>query len=418
MKTILTFKLIALLSFIPGIVYSQSIQGLVFTSPQLLSGTDLQKGAVYLFRGVKSGINATVIIDTLVGGAQVRKIDDNSGGLGYLNSFQPEIRIPSGTGTPYVQMTISFIDSITGVPQVMNNVEATAVDIDGNQTLKEMVEINMGGGLVSFMNSALDISVVQLLLSKFNGTNILGIERSGIDTSALGNMFSVAKTNLSSFSVRFGATTLLSNNSNRQYSMYMKGFQYPVSSTLPVKLELFTAVLNKEQNKVDLKWTTSAEINVSHFIIEKSYDGKNFNDAGLVFAYGNSTEKANYIFSDNIANTLQSVIYYRLRSVDNDSKSQVSETRIIRIAKNKAQLTMVTYPNPVSNELRITIPSGWQGKPVLIEVFNQNGQRMNSIKITTASQTETILVNNLAKGFYVLNATCEAEAAREKFIKN
>ena len=60
-------------------------------------------------------------------------------------------------------------------------------------------------------------------------------------------------------------------------------------------------------NKVDLKWETATEINVSHFIIEKSIDGKNFSDAGMVFAYGNTTSKSNYVFADNISNMQSSV---------------------------------------------------------------------------------------------------------------
>jgi hypothetical protein len=38
-----------------------------------------------------------------------------------------------------------------------------------------------------------------------------------------------------------------------------------VESTLPVQLKNFTAQLNN--NKVDLKWVTSTEINTSHFVI-------------------------------------------------------------------------------------------------------------------------------------------------------
>nr|WP_287424193.1 hypothetical protein [Candidatus Brachybacter algidus] len=50
-------------------------------------------------------------------------------------------------------------------------------------------------------------------------------------------------------------------------------------STLPVKLTAFTAILNN--NKVDLKWTTASEVNVSHFVVEKSTDGINYSDAGM-----------------------------------------------------------------------------------------------------------------------------------------
>jgi hypothetical protein len=59
-------------------------------------------------------------------------------------------------------------------------------------------------------------------------------------------------------------------------------------SLLPVKLVSFTATLN--DNHTDLKWTTMTENNLSHYAVEKSTDGKNFSQAGVVFASGNTTE--------------------------------------------------------------------------------------------------------------------------------
>src|SRR5688572_18518029 len=75
--------------------------GLVFNNYTLISGTNLQKGSVYRFLNVIPNVNATVRIDTLVGGAEVKKVDDNTSGLGYSNAFQPEIKIPSGSGEAY-----------------------------------------------------------------------------------------------------------------------------------------------------------------------------------------------------------------------------------------------------------------------------------------------------------------------------
>ncbi|MEI2740432.1 MAG: hypothetical protein V9F01_16790 [Chitinophagaceae bacterium] len=48
----------------------------------------------------------------------------------------------------------------------------------------------------------------------------------------------------------------------------MKWFNYP--STLPVKLSSFSATLNNN-SKVDLKWSTATETNLSHFVVERSY---------------------------------------------------------------------------------------------------------------------------------------------------
>lgn len=180
---------------------------------------------------------------------------------------------------------------------MLSDVRGTALDIDGNVNLKEFAEINVGnGGTMSYMSTTTDISLLNMLLpGSFMGMNILGIERSGIDTTSYNNMFTATNTTgVSSVTMKFGTFTILPSTTVRQFSMFMKGFYYP-SSTLPVKMASFTATLNPSK-KVDLKWQTSSEINVSHFVIEKSTDGANFIDAGVVFAYGSASTDANYIF--------------------------------------------------------------------------------------------------------------------------
>jgi hypothetical protein len=158
---------------------------------------------------------------------------------------------------------------------------------------------------------------------------------------------------------------------------------------------------------------------VSHFTVEKSLDGKHFSEAGLVYAMGNSMETIKYSFEDKNINTAKpGVIYYRLRSVDIDGRHEYSVVRIITISnQNRQSLSVQTYPNPVSSELRITIPSGWQGKKVVYEVINSNGQPAKKIMTGNASQTETINVNSLAPGFYIARAICEGEIAQQKIIK-
>lgn len=191
-------------------------------------------------------------------------------------------------------------------------------------------------------------------------------------------------------------------------------FSAPIE--LPVKLISFTAQLN-DNNKVDLKWTTATEINASHFVIEKSLDGRTFSDAGTVFAAGNSTSVQHYTFSDNLIPTTKTVIYYRLRQVDLDGRTDYSATRIIRTGNSDGRATILTYPNPAASEVRITIPTNWQGKKVNYEVVNVSGQTTYRMVVGSSSQTETINLSNMAPGFYMVKVTCNGEVAQQKIVK-
>jgi len=352
---------------------ASTTNGLIFQNPSNYSGTPLQPGSQYLFADIANNTDAVVTLDSLVNGATLESIDDNSNGVGYKPAFQPRIQAGGATGSSYAVFTIRFYIKGTTTPRVLQTVNATALDLDGNNALKEFARINVGnGGTSSYMMATPDISVSQVLPGDFMGQNILGIERGGIDTSSLANMFTATNTNISSFIVRYGMITSNPSSAVRQFSLYLKGFNYP-NAPLPVKLASFTATLTN--NKADLKWTTASELNTSHFVVERSLNGTGFSDAATIFAYGNATDKTNYSFSDNLAGLQSDIVYYRLRSVDNDGKSQYSETRLIRLSKQTGTLlSLITYPNPVANELRITIPANWQNKKVVYDLFSLNGK--------------------------------------------
>jgi hypothetical protein len=394
--------------------------GLKFSNPKLetASYTDLKKGAIYLFEDVMAGVDARLKIDSLVGNAKVTQIDDNSNGLGYKDALQPEIQSGNVIGSSYAVFTISFYVANTNTPAYLQQVNATALDIDGNLNLKEFAEIRMGTGSVAkYMSTTLEISLLDLLLGKFRGTNLLGIERTGIDTSSMSNMFTAVNKNISSFTVKYGTNTLLPTNDTRQFSMYMKGFTYPSQVTLPVDIISFNAML-EGTNKVNLAWVTSTEKNVSHYVVERSFDGKEFSQAGIVFSFGNTQDKMTYTFTDKVSSATGSVVYYRIRTVNIDAKEQISIIRLIRFEKeNTSKIAVTTYPNPVTSDLRVTIPANWQNKKVSYELIGNNGRLTLRAESGNSSQTETINVSNLTAGVYMVKVTCNGETATQKIVK-
>ncbi|MDP4263993.1 MAG: T9SS type A sorting domain-containing protein [Bacteroidota bacterium] len=431
MKTFVPFKQFLLTCLLSAAVMTicKAQPQLVFTNPTLEPGSPAagMDSAVYRFPSVTTNVDALVKINgrssSLV---TLSNIDVTN--TGFDKAFQPQVAYNngnvSGARSWWMEFKITFVNRNTTTPVNITTFDATALDIDGDNN-----HLHEWDAFFSPASYTLE-TPTQLTVSNLTQT-ILGVltnvgktfdgpttQHAGIDTSATGIMVTVKYNNVSSIIYRAGGTTTASaGGADRNYSIYFKNFTYssPIV-TLPITLESFTAVLNG--SKADLKWTTSQEINVSHFVVEKSLDGKNFSDAGIVFAYGNTTERKNYSLSDNISNVQQGVIYYRLRTVDNDGKSEISAIRLIRISKQGETLQMVTYPNPVSSELRVTVPAAWQGKEVLFEIFNQSGQKVKALNSSSSSQTETIQVNDLSKGFYIVKASCGGDITQQKIIKN
>ena len=415
----------ALLLLFAANSYSQPGE-LVFSNSSLFSGTAGSVGAVYKFPSVNADLDALVKISAKSHSqVQVTNIDLTNTGFG--KAFQPRIKYNGNVGSLsnwWMEFEITFVNKNTTIPATISSFDVTALDIDGdNDKIREWDAFYNPNSYTLESGTALTVTdlvvnVLGVLTNSGKTFTSPNTEYNGIDTVATELMTTLKYNNTSTVKFRLGGTANGNGSGpDRMYSIWFKSFNYqvPVQTTLPLDLLSFTATLNK--TTVDLKWTTVNEVNVSHFIVERSVDGKNFSDAGLVFAYGNTSEKKQYSLPDNIGHITSGVIYYRLRSFDIDGQTKLSDTRIIRVGKQKESISLLTYPNPVMNELRITIPSSWQNKAVKLEIFNSNGQLVKTNTSSSANQTETMQVTGLAKGLYVVRASSAGEVAQQSIIK-
>ena len=99
---------------------------------------------------------------------------------------------------------------------------------------------------------------------------------------------------------------------------------------LPVKLSSF--LVQKTDNAVKISWSTEQEINSSYFVVERSADGRNWNNIATVNAAGNSSIRMDYSIYDNAP--MKGINYYRLKLVDKDGKYDYSVTRTVCFVQN------------------------------------------------------------------------------------
>ncbi|MCF8409579.1 MAG: hypothetical protein K9G36_11465 [Crocinitomicaceae bacterium] len=124
---------------------------------------------------------------------------------------------------------------------------------------------------------------------------------------------------------------------------------------LPVELLSFSAECANES--ITLKWQTASEFNSSHFEVEKSTDGLNWNTIGQLPAAGNSNELLNYSFQD-VAKSINT-IYYRLNQVDNDGLQKYYGP-ISPMCETSYPFIGRTIPNPSENEFWLHISTSEQ----------------------------------------------------------
>jgi hypothetical protein len=188
------------------------------------------------------------------------------------------------------------------------------------------------------------------------------------------------------------------------------------ANILPLSLLTFTATLKNDL--IDLKWSTSNEVNVDHIMIEKSMDGVNYSDLAMVFTNNNGATNNFYQYQDKVNTKVDGTFYYRLRIVNANGKSTLSEVKIVRIKTQNAEiLNIVAYPNPVVNEVNITIPQTWHSKPVQFRVTSITGALVNQITVNNATKVTSIPFSNLPAGSYNVSAYCNGKVLTQKIIK-
>lgn len=121
-------------------------------------------------------------------------------------------------------------------------------------------------------------------------------------------------------------------------------------STLGVNLSDFNVSCN--DNNQTIYWKTLKEINSSHFLVERSRDGVNWQEIERIEGAGNSNQIREYNVVDNYHSL--SDVYYRLIQVDYDGVRTIYGPLVSTCT---SAASMIAYPNPANDKFIIEIKS-------------------------------------------------------------
>lgn len=184
----------------------------------------------------------------------------------------------------------------------------------------------------------------------------------------------------------------------------------PSNVVLPLTLLSFTAGMS--DNSVQLQWETAGEVNVSHFEIEQSTDGRSYSTIGQVRHSSNGGGQ--YYFTDN--GTRAGTSYYRLKMIDIDLSYTYSYTLVVR---NNNEWSFQLFPNPASTAIQLTIPKMGAGSGY-IRILNVQGIMVSTTTLTNRGQASTISmdVSSLRPGRYFIEVIAANQVGyRSGFIK-
>lgn len=167
------------------------------------------------------------------------------------------------------------------------------------------------------------------------------------------------------------------------------------NAVLPVGLLTFDAQPAKKS--IELSWKTATERANKGFGIERSTNGTNFTTIGWVAGAGTTSNESFYRFTDNFVQS-NTVYYYRLKQLDFDNRSTLSNIRQAKISQSNVVVTV--SPNPAKDQLKIFVAGSSQA--VDISLVNAKGQTVGKWSKAEVSSPYSIDVSRFAKGVYTL----------------
>ncbi|MBC6995888.1 T9SS type A sorting domain-containing protein [Neolewinella lacunae] len=294
-----------------------------------------------------------------------------------------QVRIGNNTNVASVRARVfkgaATTESIGGQAYLGKRVVIQPLGVGGApvQPNVEPVEVRLfysGAEIAALLSASPGASLASLTLVKTNSNDCFGAynPNGAVPMTASTTTFGCAEDRFFEFFTNTFSTFYLFAN----------------DAVLPVELTEFTARAIEKQ-RVLLEWTTAAETDNSHFVVERSADGVNFVELGAVAGAGQSQEEQGYEYLD--IHPFTGVNYYRLRQVDFGGSTHLSEVRQVTI---EGEVNVVLYPNPAVNELRLRGFPGGQ-----LRILDAHGRQVLEKNHAAA---EPLNVATLPPGVYFL----------------
>jgi hypothetical protein len=173
------------------------------------------------------------------------------------------------------------------------------------------------------------------------------------------------------------------------------------NNPLPVELVSFTGAC--DDGIINLTWQTASEFNSSHFDVEKSRDGENWQVLTTLPSAGTSNELITYQSTDQ--NGTGGNNYFRLRQVDFDGKDKLYDPINVSCSEVTTDY-FSSYPNPSGTSFHVIVNNKEILGACILNILDAQGKVIETRSIEAKDGINMFVINQeLTPGIYFLNIT-------------
>lgn len=177
---------------------------------------------------------------------------------------------------------------------------------------------------------------------------------------------------------------------------------------LPLKISNISGINAGSKNRID--WKTFDESASTQFHMERSKDGKSFEQIGIVHAKGRAGD---YSFWDDAP--LAGYNFYRLISIDENESKYISNTIRLNVSSGKT-FHIQCYPNPATDKVELNI-TGAISSNATVQLMEMSSGKV--VKVWNKVSNAGILdLSDVSQGLYLIQYKDDIHTESIKISKN
>lgn len=181
---------------------------------------------------------------------------------------------------------------------------------------------------------------------------------------------------------------------------------------VPLPIELISFSARAIEGQVVLDWQTLTEINNDYMAVERSSDGQDFQEVGMVKGAGTTFIPQSYELWDN--KPFKGINYYRLRQVDYDGTTTYS--KIVSVVFEGQGWGVQVFPTLTPDFVNIRLDQATNQRG-FIRVFDLNGTLRHSQVLEEGSLGLGLNLSHLNAGQFIIQIERQIGTTTHRIVK-